>query len=834
MKLLLLLVLLALPVLAQDVLEVPGGVVERLEIPGGPTVLLQPVPDLPAVSVALGVGAGSRYEPTGKSGLAALLAHLAYRSTPHHPRARLLSHWEEMGARSGALPTPERLLFWETVPAGRLDFALEVEKDRLGPLAADAADLERERDLLMGELATRQADPASRLDLMLGDRLFPPLAGVVRSDELNALTLADLQAFAAEHMNRSQAVLAVVGGFQPRAVREKLRELFPDETPARRPAVTPVKPQPPGEPIVVEAPSAEWESLYPLTGADGATVALLDGALSGGELGPWSPNQQLPNRLRTDVDRSRQVYRVRVRSELDSQVMADKALRLKMEKLTPDQLAGAQARALARFLYPLEDSAVRAVELVADEADTGLERLSKLPERLRLITAEALKDSATFLDPARAAKGRLVPKGAAPTGGQSPLSAPPFRRHELENGMTVIIQPVHELPTVTVRGFFAGGTLLDPVDRPGLGYLAARLLGRGTVTRPGAAFQNALEDAGMELRFEPGRQSVEIIGWTPADKLKTFTALLADCVRNPSVDPASFDKIRGEMLAAVKTRDQDPEQRALAEFLTHIYPQDHPYGRPLLGQAATAATLSLAEAQSQLARLARPDRMTLVFSGDVSEQEVLAALRPGLTSWYAETPAPLQSQQPVVQPPAASLKVSSTSPYALVLIGHPGPARRDPDYYAFNLLNQVLGGNPVSSRLALRIRDQERLGPVASSRLLSTSGAVPWAITMRVRPAEVDKAIALAKEEVARLRLEAPKPEELARAVSLLEGRLQVSQGSAAGRADLLANLEFFRLSDSYALAFAGLYRSIAAKDLLDTAKRRFHPENLVIVVASP
>lgn len=833
MKLLLLLVLLALPGLAQDVIEVPGGVVERLEIPGGPTVLLQSVPDLPAVSISLGVNAGSRYEPTGKSGMAALLAHLAYRSTQHHPRARLLGHWEEMGARTGALPTPERLIFWETVPSGSLNFALEVEKDRLGPLAADAADLERERDLLMGELATRQADPAARLDLLLGERLFPLLSGVVRPDELKALTLADVQTFATDHLTRSQAVLAVVGGFQPRAVRDKLRELFADETPVKRAPVTPLKPQAPGEPIVAEGPS-EYEFLYPLTGADAATVALLDGALSGGELGPWSPNQGLPTRLRTDLDRSRQVYRVRVKTELDSQVVGDKALRLKTERLTPPQLAAAQARALARFLYPLEDTAVRAVELVSDEAETGLERLSKTPERLRTVTAEALKERAIFLDANRAARGRLAPKGAAPGGGQSPGSAPPFHRHELENGITLIIQPVHELPTVTVRGFFAGGSMLDPVERPGLTWAAAKLLGRGTKAKPGEAFQNALEDAGLELRFEPGRQSVEIIGWTPADKLKTFTALLADCVRNPSVDSATFDKIRGQMLETVKSRDADPEQRALAEFLARIYPQDHPYGRPPLGKAETTATFSLAEAQNQLTRLARPDRMTLVFSGDVTEQEVLAALRPGLTSWYAETPAPLQSQQPVSQPQPASLKVASTQPYALVLLGHPGPARRDPDYYAFNLLNQILGGNPVSSRLALRIRDQERLGPVASSRLLSTAGAVPWAITMRVRPAEVDKAVAVAREELERLQKEAPKAEELARAVSMLEGRLQVSQGSAAGRADLLANLEFFRLSDSYTLGFAGLYRSIAAKDVLETARKRLHPENLVIVISTP
>src|SRR5690606_29080297 len=108
---------------------------------------------------------------------------------------------------------------------------------------------------------------------------------------------------------------------------------------------------------------------------------------------------------------------------------------------------------------------------------------------------------------------------------------------------------------------------------------------------------------------------------------------------------------------------------------------------------------------------------------------------------------------------------------------------------AFNLLNQILGGNPATSRLALRIRDEEKLGPSASARLVPLSGPVPWAVVLQVQPDQVERALEVVREEMERLRREPPTEEEVKRAVAALEGRLQVSLAEPAARAELLSTL---------------------------------------------
>ncbi|MEW6282401.1 MAG: insulinase family protein, partial [Candidatus Eremiobacterota bacterium] len=171
---------------------------------------------------------------------------------------------------------------------------------------------------------------------------------------------------------------------------------------------------------------------------------------------------------------------------------------------------------------------------------------------------------------------------------------------------------------------------------------------------------------------------------------------------------------------------------------------------------------------------------------------------------------------------------------ALILVGHPAPSRRDPDFYAFNLLNQVLGGNSITSRLAVRLRDQERLALSVESRVVPMAGGSAWAVVARVEPDKVDRALAAIREEMERMRTLAPSEEEVTRARSALEGRLQVAQSSGAGRAELLASLEFYRLAETYGRDFAGLYERIAPRELLGTAKLRLHPDHLVTLVVSP
>lgn len=861
-RLILLLLLLAVPALAEpetvlrEELPAPGGGIRRLLLPGGPTVLLQPTSGCSAVGVALALPAGSRQDPADRGGLAHLLEHLVYRSTPKFSSGRLPLAYESVGARSGARTTPDHVVFWEVLPAGQLDLALQVEADRLDGLTFSMNDLERERDLVLAELSS--ARPERHVEGYLRRLLAPgsPQEHVLPAgtpEEIRAITPDDLRALYDRCYRPDRAVLTVTGGFDPDAVEARLAELFappaeprPTASPAAPGAAAPeAPPEPPkvsGGTLMValQAPAVE--------ASDFAALALLDAVLTDGGTSRLARALQGKAQVVPDPDLDDGVHRFTLRlvdeadpAEVDRIVKTELA-RLGREDLAPPELESARRRALSRFYRGWEDLGVRAGTLAEAESARSLEDVLALPERVLALKPAPFREAAArVLAPTRL-KSFVPTAGEAPAPGDSGPGAgeaqagpeAPFVRRRLENGVTVLIWPDPSLPTVTVRGYLLGGALLDPADAPGLTSFAARLLGRGTDTRAGETFEWDVEERGMRLRFQGDRQVVEVEGWCLKEDLPRLGDLLADALRHPRPGPESVMRARSEALAEVSRTEAPGMNVAVRTFLANLYPPGHPYGRALAGTEESVQAVPMERVVEHMKRVSRPDRLVLAFVGDVTEAQVMAALRPELTAWFVEGQAPRMDLPDVPLPPAGTFRVDGRPGEALVLLGHPGPARRDPDYYAFNLMNQILGGNPATSRLALRIRDDEKLGTSASSRVVPMAGPVPWAVMLQVRPEAVERAIAVAKEEIARLAAEPPTQEEVNRAVTALTGRLQVRLAEPTARAELLCTLEHYHLSEAYAKDFAGFYAQITPQQVQQVAKARLHPDNLVVVIAAP
>lgn len=817
----LLLLMLLLPARAQDdlgMVRLPGGPVERIQVPGGPTVLLQPIPDLPCASVCLLIPAGSRSDPAGKAGLAHLAEHLLYRATPTYPGGLLPALYEEIGATRGASTSEDSLLFWCTVPSRQLDLAMKVEADRLTALEFSQSDFARETELVAAELAhpslaQRQAQELRRALFPLDPARQQPVAGEKLT--VDALQPADARRFFSEHVRRDQAVLVIVGGFNRPKVRQELWRLFPRAGGGAPPVppAAPIAPQPGLRDRVTETTPAASAlvATYSLEGARAGDLAALEVACEGLGLpyllDPTNATLQIWMPAEGGAAPAFEQFKTRL-------------AHVREVALEPGPLETARARARSAMLTSWEDLAARARALAVSEAWGRLDWWVDLPARISALRADQVREVAAQ---------RLAPEKAAvvylqgTSGGPSPdpelaeahaegedLSSPGlpgFTRIQLDNQLVLLIQRVHDLPTVTIRGYVLGGEQLDPPGQPGLTALAARALSAGPPM------------AGMELRFVPQLQTIQVEGWCPADQLGRWLERFAAAVQHPVVEP--------EALARELRR---PEQSAYRAFLSQAFPAGHPYSRASAPQQASAA-----EAQAHLARSLRPDRIVLAISGDVDPAMVQRMATDQLAGWKVDPvppPVPVPAA-PVPQPVRIEL-AGGTGPYATVLVGQPGPGRNDSDYYAFNLLNQLLGGNPVTSRLAVRLRDLERLGPRVESRLLPASGSSPWAVVAQVDPDKVDRAVAVITDELRRATVYAPTEEELVRAQTALEGRLQVAQGGGAARADMLASVELYRLAESYPRNFGGIYGQIQAKDVLATAKARLHPDNLVVVILRP
>jgi predicted Zn-dependent peptidase len=219
--------------------------VQRSVLPNGLVVLLAPDPTATGVAVWMSFRAGAIHEPPGRSGLAHLVEHLvASGPTPATDYGALLErrrarHWN---ASTGF----DAMTFEAVLPAEELPLGLWVLADRLvsvPPLVDDAL-VERHRRVIVQERALVHVDtPYGLVTERLFGRLYPaphPLHGGVLGvpAELAAVTAEDVRAFVRTHLVPANAVLTIVGRFEPEVARRLVAErlgTLPPGAPAPRP-----------------------------------------------------------------------------------------------------------------------------------------------------------------------------------------------------------------------------------------------------------------------------------------------------------------------------------------------------------------------------------------------------------------------------------------------------------------------------------------------------------------------------------------------------------------------------------------------------------------------
>ncbi|CAN0237924.1 unnamed protein product, partial [Phaeothamnion confervicola] len=390
-----------------------------------------------------------------------------------------------------------------------------------------------------------------------------------------------------------------------------------------------------------------------------------------------------------------------------------------------------------------------------------------------------------------------------------------FQRLELDRGITILVQNVPDVPTVTVRGFISGGMNLDP----------AALAGRAQIVAA------AMEERGHgELHFSAQPQFLGIDGWTSRDGIAEWLRQLAGALSPQALGSGPFEL--GRSRAQAVWQAEAAEQQAYEQWLGLLYGDDNPYGRDARRYLDTSKTVTVGQANELLGQLTRPNRLTLVFSGSITTQEIAQLLTPLISTLAAQdaTPSALPvgvAKTPGEKPPVVHVSGASSP---LVLTGTLAPSRNDPDYYAFAILNQILGGESVGGRLAVRLRDKDGIATVTQSRFLAGQGPMPFLISLRVRPGRVQEALAGLEAELERLRTTPVSDYELQRAIHSLEGTLQVSQANGVGRSNLLRSMELFHLPDTY----VGSYRGVTAKQIQEVAQRRLAPGGFATVILEP
>ena len=166
-------------------------------------------------------------------------------------------------------------------------------------------------------------------------------------------------------------------------------------------------------------------------------------------------------------------------------------------------------------------------------------------------------------------------------------------------------------------------------------------------------------------------------------------------------------------------------------------------------------------------------------------------------------------------------------------MGHIGVARGNPDYYALQVMNYILGGGGFSSRAMDSIRNERGLAYSVYCYFSAEKSHGSFQFVMQTKNETAQEAIRIAKEEIQRIREQPVTEQELNDAKDYLIGSFPLRFDTNRKVATFLAQVEFFQLGLDYPDRYGDLIRKISSADVLRVAKQYLQPDKLITVIVA-
>ena len=408
-------------------------------------------------------------------------------------------------------------------------------------------------------------------------------------------------------------------------------------------------------------------------------------------------------------------------------------------------------------------------------------------------------------------------------------------RVALPNGATLLTKHTATTPAVSINVAMRAGSASDPVGEAGTTWLLSRVIDRGTATRSAAEIAEELDSRGITLTIAVTRHFFSLVCTCLADDFEPVLALVGDIVMSPTVPDDELAMRKGEVITAIRQDEDNPAVRATEALMALLYPGGHPYGRRTKGSIATVENLTRDRLLQLHASRFAPGELTAVIVGDVDRSRAVEAATRVFGGWNKPAPPPLVV--PPVAPPEARQRVvipMMNKAQADIACGFVAIARRDPDYYACWLMNNVFGQYSIGGRLGDSIRERQGMAYYASSSLDANVVPGPLAIRAGVNPANVDRALASIDDEIVRLVREGLTQKELDDSRRFLIGSIPRALETNAAIANFLQTEEFFGLGLDYDTRLPDLLGAVTLDAANAVARRVVDPERTAVVIAGP
>ena len=297
------------------------------------------------------------------------------------------------------------------------------------------------------------------------------------------------------------------------------------------------------------------------------------------------------------------------------------------------------------------------------------------------------------------------------------------KRFALDNGLVLFVRADRRLPLIQMNALIRSGSCYETPDEYGVAdYMGSLIRSGGTAKWKPQELDDRLAFLAANLSAGVGEDSANVSLDLLSKDAEEGLAIFADVIRNPAFDEGRLTLAKRRAANGLLHRNDNPGGVLSRELNALFFPETHPSGRSLTPTQLAAVTP--ARIRAFHARFFRPENTWISVTGDFDEKEMVDRVRAAFDDWKkvgepVAAPAKFEAKpKPGVFFVGKELNQSSVS------VAHPGIDRANPDRYAVQLMNSILGGGSFSSRITESVRSNEGLAYSARSAF-PTGGREP-------------------------------------------------------------------------------------------------------------
>jgi zinc protease len=861
--------------------QTDAGNVVRATLNNGMKVIIVKNDLAPVVTTEINYEVGSNEAPEGFPGTAHALEHMMFRGSKGLTADQLADVSAAMGGDFDADTRQNVTQFFFTVPSEDLDIALHVEAIRMKSILCTDSLWKNERGAIEQEVARDLSNPQYVFFTKILKALYKGTPyehdALGTRPSFDKTTGAMLKKFHDTWYAPNNAVFVIVGKVDPQATLEKVKTLFgniPGKKLPKRPGLNllPVKsdtlnlttdlpygfaiasfrmpgttdPDYPAAQILADVLSNRRADLYGLVPQGKALYSTfeLDGMPQSGLSFAFGvfPKGGDSHKLLSDVTNVISNYvKTGLPADLVTAAKTHEIADAEFQKNSISGLTNAWSEAVAINGHESPDAELEMLKKVTVE---DVNRVAKkylnldhvifailTPEESgKPISQKGFGGAESFApknpkevslpDWASSAMGRLkVPESVV-----NPVV------DTLSNGITLIVQPESISNTVSIYGEVKNNSDLEaPEGEDGVDDVLSQLFSYGTTTYDRLAFQKELDDIGANENAGTSF-SLQVL----TDNFHRGVQLLADNMLHPALPEQAFKIVQMQTAREVAGELQSPDYLTNKALWDALLPKGDPelrYSTP-----GTIDSLSMQDIQNYYSKVFRPDLTTIVVTGEINPDSAKNIIEMYFGVWSAEGAKPETEYPPVPDNGAAISNVPDKSRVQdeVTLAETIQLTRDNPDYYAIQLANHVLGGGFYASRFYKDLRENAGLVYNVSSSFDIGKTRSTYQVRYGCDPPNVSKAKAVIVRDLKAMQDTVVPDKELTQVKTMALRDIQLSESSVGSISRGLLSRSIHGLPLDEPTITAKHYLELNASDIEAAFKKWVRPGDLVQISEGP